>query len=132
MQGHTPTSCRCESSSDACPPKHDLSAVAAGGSAKEGDLKIDDEEGVADFDAARRDWPLHVRHSGATGAGHFNRHGREGRSIRRLRNVHSARGDDGRTDDEGRRRGLRVSHRGCAGEDAVADKGSNNDLSILA
>jgi len=39
-------------------------------------------EGVANFDAARPDWPLHARDSGAPDAGHFNRHGREGRNLR--------------------------------------------------
>ena len=65
-------------------------------------LEIDDQDRVANFAAARRDRTLHARRDAASRAGHRHRHGREGRGLRRSRNVHSARGDDGRRDDERR------------------------------
>ena len=57
---------------------------------------------------------------------------REGRGVRRSRNVHVARRDDGRRDDQRRRSGLRQRQRGRAGEDGGRKNRSNHYLSILA
>ena len=84
------------------------------------------------FAAARRDRTLHARRGAAFRAGHRHRHRREDRGLRRSRNVHFARGDDGRRDDQRRRSGLRLRQRGRAGEDCCCKNRSNHYPSILS